>query len=112
MKTQTIKFIRGSTFSYTGLIKLPAGLWTVSGDIKIKEGSLVSEMVCTLVPLSVPDASGNTHSILLEVDSTVTTNWPINTLIADLYFSDDSVPTVVLISSTFSIAVQDSVTAP
>lgn len=112
MKTQTINFTRGATFSYSGLVKLPVGTWTVSGDIKNKAKVLVSEMVCTLLPLVAPDADGNTHSILLEVPSTVTALWPVNTLVADLYFADNSVPPIVLISSTFSIAVQDGITSP
>ena len=105
-----IKFIRGATFSYAGLVKLPVGTWTASGSIKTAKDTLVSVISVTLLALEVPDAKGNTHSILLEVPSTGTSSWPIATLSADLSFSDTSSPPIVLVTSVFNIAVQDSIT--
>lgn len=108
MKTSHTTLIRGATFSRVGLVKLPAGTWSVAGDVKTQGGTLVSSFDCTITAIT-PDSAGNNYSILLEVPSTSTSSWPVDTLVADLKFSDLSDPPVVIISNRFNILVQQAV---
>lgn len=108
MKTSSTTLIQGATFSRVGLVKLPAGTWSVVGSVKTQSGTLVSDFTCTLTAVT-PDSKGNNYSILLEVPSTATIDWPVDTLVADLKFSDLSDPPVVIISNRFNILVQKAV---
>ncbi len=108
MKTSNTTVIQGATFSRVGLVKLPAGTWSVAGSIKTQSGNLVADFDCTLAAIT-PDSSGNNYSVLLEVPSTSTVDWPVDTLVADLKFSDLSDPPVVIISNRFNILVQQAV---
>ena len=108
MKTSSTSIIQGATFSRTGLIKLPAGTWTVAGNVKSQDGTLRSAFTCTLEAIT-PDSAGNNYSVLIEVDSTSTAEWPVETLVADLKFTDNSDPPVVIISNRFNILVQQAV---
>lgn len=111
MKSNNTSHIRGATFSRAGNVKLPAGTWAASGNIKTKDGTLVSPLVCTITPLGVPDGAGNTHTILFEVSATNTALWPVDTLVSALTFTDSTVPLnpVVLKTNRFTIAVQQEV---
>lgn len=108
MKTSSTTIIQGATFSRLGLVKLPAGTWSVAGNVKTQSGTLLSAFECTLVAIT-PDSAGNNYSVLIEVPSTLTIDWPVDTLVADLKFSDLSDPPVVIISNRFNILVQQAV---
>lgn len=109
MKTSHTTLIRGATFSRAGTIKLPAGTWSVTGSVKSTDGVLISNFICTLTQLGSPLTNGDTHSLIIEVPSTETVNWPVDTLVADLKFNDTSLPPVIIISNRFNILVQQEV---
>lgn len=111
MKSTSTSHIRGATFSRAGNVILPAGIWAASGNIKTQEGTLVSALNCTLTALGVPDSLGNTHSLLFVVAASSTSTWPIDTLVADITFTDSTVPLVpvVIKTSRFNISVQPEV---
>lgn len=108
MKTSNMSIMRGATFSRFGKVAMPAGTWNVSANVKTSEGVLVDTIDCTLTPITV-DENGNNHSILLEVPSTRTVAWPINTLVSSLRFQDSSVEPVVMYSEKFHIMVQEGI---
>lgn len=101
-----IRHKRGATFSYTGLVKLPAGTWT--GACKLFDGeTLVETLTVTLSTLGSPGANGETHSLLLEATAAATADWPLAKLKGDVAFSSAG---AVAITGTFAVIVERSLT--
>lgn len=106
--SQRINHKRGATFSYSGLVTLPVGTWSASCDLDDSFGNKVSDTTVTLSALETPGASGETHSILIEVAAATTATWVLGTLSGDIRFSD--VSGVVVYTSTFYVNVTNGIT--
>lgn len=106
--SQKITHKRGATFSYSGLVTLPAGTWTASCDLDNPAGTKESDTTVTLAVLGSPGANGETHSILIEVAAGTTAAWPIVTLSGDIRFEDNA--GVIVFTSTFHISVVKEIT--
>lgn len=109
MIKQSIHHKRGSTFSYSGLIKLPTGIWSAESEVHdASTDALVQTLTCTLSVLGSPGGNGETHSLLIEASAANTAAWPLNTkLKADILFVSGA---VVVASDTFEIIPIDGVT--
>lgn len=105
---QKITHKRGATFSYSGLVTLPAGTWTASCDLDNGTGTKVSDTTVTLNTLGSPGANGETHSILIEVVAATTAAWPVGTLSGDIRFADNA--GVIVYTSTFYVSVGNGIT--
>ena len=102
-----IRHKRGTTFSYSGLVKLPAGTWTAA--CKLFNGdALVETLTATLVALGSPGANGETHSLLLEATAAATADWPIAKLNGDIVFTASG--GVVIATGNFRVIVERGVT--
>jgi hypothetical protein len=106
--TTIYNFKRGSTLSLGGTVQLPSGTWTATAQVKDSSLTLVEGMNVTLTP---PVAPSTLHTIVLEAHSTMTNDWPIDSLQCDIRFADASTPPVVLDSTTFVINVQQEITS-
>lgn len=106
---QTISHKRGTTFSYGGLVKLPAGTWTARASVQTQTRQPVSDLVASLTLLGTPGAKGETHTLLLECPALTTAAWPQGVLLGDILFLDAA--GLVLPSETFAIAVELGVTS-
>lgn len=107
MLTNTITIRQGSTFSYAALLALPIGVtWSISATLKDKSGVLLQMLTCTIQELATPTANHETHSILLEANSTQTALWEPNTYEGHITFIDDSTVPRSLVSGAFFVAVQ------
>ena len=106
---QTISHKRGTTFSYGGLVTLPAGTWSARASVQTQTRLPVSELVASLTPLQTPGTKGETHALLLESLALTTASWPQGTLLGDILFLDAA--GLVLPSETFSINVEQGVTS-
>lgn len=104
--TEPIKVKVGATFSVPMLVLLPAGTWGAACDIRKGDDTLVGSLTATLEPLETPDADGNTHAGLLQAPSTQTAVWALGTWRADVRFSDNSDPPVVIYTEAFSVTVE------
>ena len=93
----------GATFSMPMLVQLPLGHWTGSCHIRKGDNSLVGELLVSLEELDTPDVDGNTHAGLLEATSVQTATWAVGTWRADVRFSDDSNPPVVIYTDPFTV---------
>lgn len=107
---QTIEHTRGSTFSWGGLVQLPAGTWSATCKVKSADGTTVETLTVTLEALAEPDADGNTHSILIEASSVQTADWAIAKLRCDVRYADNSDPPIVEHSPTFIINSVEEIT--
>lgn len=105
---QKITHKRGATFSYSGLVTLPAGTWSASCDLDNAGGIKLTDATVTLSTLGSPGANGETHSILIEVAAATTAAWPIGTLSGDIRFADNA--GVIVYTSTFYISVAKAIT--
>lgn len=79
---------QGATFSYAGTATLPAGTWTAAASVGRADGSKVSDFTVTLAPLGSVGPAGETHSLLLSATAAVTLTWPIEELVARVWFTD------------------------
>ncbi len=85
---QTISHKRGTTFSYGGLVRLPAGTWSARASVQTQTRQPVSDLVASLTPLVTPGAKGETHALLLEGSALTTATWPQGVLLGDILFLD------------------------
>ena len=108
--TQSITIKAGATFSVPFLALLPAGTWACDSDVRTSADGLVQALATTLTALDTPDASGNTHSGILEATASQTTAWPIGTHQCDVRFTDASATPQVLIFNKIMVVVEKAVT--
>lgn len=88
---QEIKHKIGSTFSLTGTVKLPAGTWSATSSLAIKDGIKLTDFTVTLEVLDPVAQDGSTHSLLIETAAANTASWPENKiLLCDITFTDQS----------------------
>lgn len=106
---QTIEHKRGSTFSYGGTVKLPAGEWTAKCSLKLPSWKKVADLQVTLTPLENPTPQGDTHAILLEAPASGQAGWPVgSTLSGDIVFLESG--GIVIPSATFNVLVEQGIT--
>lgn len=98
-----IRHKKGTTFSYSGLVKLPAGSWAAACKLNAADGALVETLSVTLTALGSLGPAGETHSILLESSATGTSDWPIARLQGDIAFTSGA---IVIATNTFFVIVQ------
>jgi len=101
-----IQHKKGATFSYAGLVKLPAGTWSAACELH-NGAMLVETLTATLTALGALGPEGETHSLLIEAQASNTANWPIAKLKGDIVFSAAS---LVIATNTFHVLVQQGVT--
>ena len=101
-----IRHKRGTTFSYAGQVRLPAGTW--SAACKLRNGdALVETLTAALSPLTAPGANGETHALLLEASASATADWPLAKLQGDIVFSSAG---AAVATGTFYVIVHKSQT--
>lgn len=105
MQTYTLK--RGATLSLAGTASLPSGTWTAAASAKGPTMDAVETLTVTLTP---PQSPSTDHTILIVATGVQTADWPIETVLIDVKFTDASNPAVVLTSPTFGVVVRQSVT--
>jgi len=101
---QTISHKRGTTFSYGGLVKLPAGTWLGRSSLQTQTRRPVGDLVVSLTALPAHGPKGETHALLLECAAVDTAAWPQGTLVGDILFIDAG--GLVLQSETFAVNVE------
>lgn len=98
----TIQHKQGTTFSYSALVQLPTGTWSVASKLRDSKGRAVSGLTPTLTP---PVAPETRHLLMLVANATSTAAWPLEVLHGDIKFSDAT--GVVLATSTYAVQMQE-----
>jgi len=99
--TVSIKFKRGGTFSYAGLVTLPVGTWTARAQLRRADSdAIVANLTVTL---AAPVAPATAHALLLECSAENTGRWPLERLRGDVIFTDSNLIPVVIPTSTFVV---------
>jgi hypothetical protein len=99
---------RGATFSYSGLVKLPAGVWSAECELRSTAGILIDNLEVTLSVLQNPGPAAETHAITVARAAGLTGAWPVGTSVGDILFADGA--GVVLATGTFTVAIVRGVT--
>ena len=103
----SISFKRGSTFSFSGMVTLPAGTWSAAAQLRSARGDLVFNLTITLTPPVNPSIQ---HTLLLTATPAQTLAWPLETLDGDVVFTDTSPTPVVVPTGSFKVTVIEKVT--
>lgn len=103
-----LRIKRGATFSYGGLVTLPAGTWGAACSLRAADDALAATLTVTLDPLAEPGPAGETHSILLVCPAATTAAWPLGMLAGDILFTDAA--GVAIPSENFSVNVEQGPT--
>jgi hypothetical protein len=100
-----LKFKRGATFSYGGLVALPDGsTWDADCKLRDLNENVIQDMTVTLTP---PVAPETRHALLIEATSTQSAAWPLGALKGDVRFFDSADPPVVIVTSSFALNVAE-----
>lgn len=102
-----LDFKRGATFSFGGLVPLPAGTWTATAQLRDFGAVKIVDLAVTLTPPVAPDTQ---YSLLLECPASATASWPKGVLLGDIKFADASVPPLIITTSTFGVNVIEAET--
>lgn len=100
----SIEHKRGATFSWAGTVRLPAGTWTATSQVKMPDGSAIENLVVTLLQ---PVSPSLDHTISLYAWAVQTSLWPLGNAICDIRFTAG---TEVIYCPTFEIQIVEVVT--
>lgn len=102
LRTTDVK--RGATFSLAGYVNLPPGTWAIDSTVRDPAGVLVEQITATIVAPIPPETQS---AVALSASPAQTSEWPVGTLNCDVRYTSAD---LVLITPTFNIIVEESVT--